>query len=44
MIHRRDSSDDGLGVYEVLDETVNGKGLYARGKHYLTFGTLRIIY
>ncbi|KYB25899.1 lysosomal alpha-mannosidase [Tribolium castaneum] len=38
MVHRRDRSDDGFGVNEVLDEVQFGKGLYVRGQHYLTLG------
>ena len=42
MVHRRDTKDDGFGVAEVLNEQQYGKGLYARGQHHLTFGTLEI--
>jgi lysosomal alpha-mannosidase len=30
--------DDAFGVGEALNETAYGKGLIARGKHYLIFG------
>jgi lysosomal alpha-mannosidase len=39
MVHRREVADDHYGVDEALDETYYGKGLYARGQHYLTFGS-----
>ncbi|XP_049836992.1 lysosomal alpha-mannosidase-like isoform X2 [Schistocerca gregaria] len=35
MIHRRTLHDDGLGVGEALNEQQYGKGLIARGKHYV---------
>ncbi|XP_073823591.1 lysosomal alpha-mannosidase-like [Musca autumnalis] len=35
MLHRRLLRDDAFGVGEALNETVNGKGLVARGKVYL---------
>ncbi|VDP10328.1 unnamed protein product [Soboliphyme baturini] len=35
MLHRRLAFDDSLGVEEVLNETENGKGLVARGRHWL---------
>jgi lysosomal alpha-mannosidase len=39
MIHRREVADDHYGVDEALNEVYYGKGLYARGQHYLTFGS-----
>lgn len=39
MIHRRLLNDDAFGVGEALNEQAYGKGLVARGKHFLTFGT-----
>lgn len=39
MVHRRLLHDDAFGVAEALNETAYGKGLVARGKHYLFFGT-----
>lgn len=39
MVHRRLLHDDDFGVGEALTETAYGKGLIARGKHYLVFGT-----
>ncbi|XP_070500728.1 lysosomal alpha-mannosidase-like isoform X1 [Chironomus tepperi] len=39
MIHRRLLHDDAFGVGEALNETAyGGKGLIARGKHYLIYG------
>jgi lysosomal alpha-mannosidase len=38
MVHRRLVRDDGYGVGEALREQEYGKGLYARGQHYLVFG------
>ena len=38
QIHRRLLHDDAFGVGEALNETAFGKGLVARGKHYLIFG------
>ncbi|KAG5675727.1 hypothetical protein PVAND_005607 [Polypedilum vanderplanki] len=38
MVHRRLLHDDAFGVGEALNETAYGKGLIARGKHYLIFG------
>lgn len=35
MLHRRLLHDDAFGVGEALNETVNGKGLVARGNHRL---------
>lgn len=35
MIHRRTLKDDGLGVGEALNEEQYGKGLIARGKHFV---------
>lgn len=40
MIHRRLLHDDAFGVGEALNETAFGKGLVARGKHYLIFSDL----
>ena len=37
MLHRRLLVDDHWGVGEALNETAYGKGLVARGKHYLLF-------
>jgi lysosomal alpha-mannosidase len=39
MVHRKEVADDHKGVDEVLNEQQFGKGLYARGQHYLTFGS-----
>ena len=41
MLHRRLLVDDHWGVGEALNETAYGKGLVARGKHYLLFDTSR---
>ncbi|XP_069699539.1 lysosomal alpha-mannosidase-like [Periplaneta americana] len=38
MLHRRLVNDDAKGVCEELDETAYGKGLLARGRHYLVAG------
>ncbi|XP_058452835.1 lysosomal alpha-mannosidase-like [Malaya genurostris] len=38
MVHRRLLRDDAFGVGEALNETAYGKGLVARGKHYLLVG------
>lgn len=40
MLHRRLLRDDGYGVNEALKEDEYGKGLYARGQHWLTFGPI----
>jgi lysosomal alpha-mannosidase len=40
-VHRRLLHDDAFGVGEALNETAFGKGLIARGKHYLIFGPSR---
>ena len=37
MIHRRLLDDDAFGVQEPLNEIEFGKGLVARGKHFLIF-------
>lgn len=42
MVHRRLLHDDAFGVAEALNETAYGKGLIARGKHYLIFGAKTI--
>ncbi|XP_058821108.1 lysosomal alpha-mannosidase-like isoform X2 [Topomyia yanbarensis] len=39
MVHRRLLHDDAFGVDEALDEQAYGKGLVARGKHYVIFGS-----
>lgn len=39
MVHRRLLHDDAFGVGEALNETAYGKGLIARGKHYIVFGS-----
>ncbi|XP_055640599.1 lysosomal alpha-mannosidase-like isoform X1 [Toxorhynchites rutilus septentrionalis] len=39
MVHRRLLHDDSFGVDEALDERAYGKGLVARGKHYIMFGS-----
>lgn len=39
MVHRRLLHDDAFGVGEALNETAFGKGLIARGKHYIVFGS-----
>uniref|UniRef100_A0A1Q3FMY3 Alpha-mannosidase n=2 Tax=Culex tarsalis TaxID=7177 RepID=A0A1Q3FMY3_CULTA len=39
MVHRRLLHDDAFGVEEALDERAFGKGLVARGKHYVVFGS-----
>lgn len=39
QVHRRLLHDDAFGVGEALNETAYGKGLIARGKHYLVFGS-----
>lgn len=42
MLHRRLLYDDNLGVGEALNETgADGKGLIARGKHYLFLDTVQ---
>lgn len=38
QIHRRLKNDDHWGVDEPLKEDEYGKGVTARGQHYLTFG------
>ncbi|KAL5280981.1 MAN2B1.2 family protein [Megaselia abdita] len=38
MVHRRLLRDDAFGVGEALNETHYGKGLIAKGKHYLLIG------
>jgi lysosomal alpha-mannosidase len=38
MVHRRLLHDDAFGVGEALNETAFGRGLVARGKHYLFLG------
>lgn len=40
LIHRRLSKDDDFGVGEALNEVEYNKGLYVRGQHYLTFGSI----
>ncbi|RZC14230.1 lysosomal alpha-mannosidase-like, partial [Asbolus verrucosus] len=40
MVHRRLVRDDGFGVGEALNEEEYGRGLFARGQHYLTFGPI----
>lgn len=39
QVHRRLLHDDAFGVDEALNETAYGKGLIARGIHYLTLNT-----
>lgn len=39
QVHRRLLSDDAFGVDEALNETAYGKGLIARGIHYLVLTT-----
>ncbi|XP_065090817.1 lysosomal alpha-mannosidase-like isoform X2 [Ochlerotatus camptorhynchus] len=39
MVHRRLLHDDAFGVEEALDERAFGRGLIARGKHYVVFGS-----
>lgn len=39
MVHRRLLHDDAFGVDEALNETAFGKGLIARGKHFIVFGS-----
>ncbi|XP_057661695.1 lysosomal alpha-mannosidase-like isoform X1 [Diorhabda carinulata] len=41
MIHRNCLHDDAFGVGEALNETAFGKGLVARGTHYVTLGSVR---
>ncbi|XP_037050772.1 lysosomal alpha-mannosidase-like [Bradysia coprophila] len=38
MVHRRLLNDDAFGVGEALNEQEYGRGLVARGKHWLVFG------
>ncbi|EEZ99703.1 Alpha-mannosidase 2-like Protein [Tribolium castaneum] len=38
MVHRNCLHDDAFGVAEALNETAFGKGLVARGSHFLTLG------
>lgn len=40
MVHRRCTRDDAFGVHEILSEKQYDVGLYVRGQHYLTFGTI----
>lgn len=42
MIHRRLLHDDAFGVDESLNETAYGKGLVARGTHYLLLGSSQL--
>jgi len=42
MIHRRLLHDDAFGVEEALNETAYGKGLVARGSHYLILGSSQL--
>ena len=37
MLHRRVLRDDNKGVREALNETQNGHGLIAKGKHWLFY-------
>ena len=37
MIHRRLRHDDGRGVDEALNETVNGHSIPVNTKHWITF-------
>ncbi|XP_062548691.1 lysosomal alpha-mannosidase-like isoform X3 [Armigeres subalbatus] len=39
MVHRRLLHDDAFGVEEALDERAFGRGLVARGKHFVMFGS-----
>lgn len=39
QIHRRLLHDDAKGVGEALNETAYGKGIIARGRHYVSFGS-----
>lgn len=39
MVHRRLLHDDAFGVGEALNEQAYGKGIVARGHHYLVFGS-----
>ncbi|KAM0728650.1 Lysosomal alpha-mannosidase [Formica fusca] len=41
MLHRRLLKDDAFGVNEALNETAFGKGLIARGTHYLFGGKVK---
>ena len=41
MLHRRILKDDLRGVSEPLNETANGRGLIARGKHWLFYSDKR---
>ncbi|XP_053666254.1 lysosomal alpha-mannosidase-like [Anopheles marshallii] len=41
MVHRRLLHDDAFGVEEALNEKAFGKGLVARGKHWVIFGAKR---
>jgi len=40
QVHRRCLHDDGFGVEEALNEIAFGKGLVARGRHYVMFGAI----
>jgi hypothetical protein len=40
QVHRRILHDDSWGVDEALNETAFGKGLVARGRHYVMAGAL----
>jgi len=40
QVHRRILYDDQWGVGEALNETAFGKGLVARGRHYVTAGAI----
>ncbi|XP_049857125.1 lysosomal alpha-mannosidase-like isoform X1 [Schistocerca gregaria] len=41
MVHRRLLHDDAFGVGEALNETAYGKGLIARGQHYIVAGAIK---
>ena len=40
MVHRRLQADDHRGVAEALNETADGRGLIARGKHWLFYSDI----
>lgn len=44
MLHRRLLNDDAFGVGEALNEKAYGRGLIARGKHWIMLGRLSFLF